>query len=127
MAVLVGSTSNAATTDLAQRNLAFALDLYAEVKGKGNVFFSPYSISTALAMTYAGAAGRTVAPGIENGTKNVQAFSGMMDKQSDIFNLRIRCPADSTFKSAGDRFLKVAVALHALIIRAALHLLPRSR
>jgi len=39
---------------------AFALDLYAELKGReGNLFFSPYSISTALAMTYAGARGAT--------------------------------------------------------------------
>jgi serpin B len=39
---------------------AFALDLYAQLRTeKGNVFFSPYSISTALAMTYAGARGDT--------------------------------------------------------------------
>jgi serpin B len=37
-------------------NTDFALDLYRELKDtKGNLFFSPYSISTALAMTYAGA------------------------------------------------------------------------
>jgi serpin B len=41
-------------------NTQFALDLYRELKGgDGNLFFSPYSISTALAMTYAGAAGDT--------------------------------------------------------------------
>jgi serpin B len=39
---------------------AFALDLYQQLRhGKGNLFFSPYSISTALAMTYAGARGNT--------------------------------------------------------------------
>ena len=59
MAVLVGCTSYAAPTELAQRNLAFGLDLYTQVKGNGNVFFSPYSVSTALAMTYAGARGAT--------------------------------------------------------------------
>ena len=41
---------------------AFAVDLYAQLKGEeGNLFFSPYSLSTALAMTYAGAAGNTAA------------------------------------------------------------------
>jgi len=41
-------------------NNAFALELYAKLRGEqGNLFFSPYSISTALAMTYAGARGQT--------------------------------------------------------------------
>ncbi len=47
---------------VAKGNTEFALDLYAklkdEKKGK-NLFFSPYSISSALAMTYAGARGNT--------------------------------------------------------------------
>ncbi len=43
-------------------NSKFALALFAELRAKeGNLFFSPYSISTALAMTYAGAQGRTEA------------------------------------------------------------------
>lgn len=41
-------------------NTAFALDLYQELKAHpGNLFFSPYSISTSLAMTCAGARGET--------------------------------------------------------------------
>jgi serpin B len=41
-------------------NNQFALDLYSNYKSKdGNMFFSPYSISSALAMTYEGANGRT--------------------------------------------------------------------
>jgi serine protease inhibitor len=47
-------------------NTEFAFDLYAKIKDDpavtkdgGNLFFSPYSISTALAMTWAGARGET--------------------------------------------------------------------
>jgi serpin B len=41
-------------------NNLLALDLYAKYKTeKGNIFFSPFSISSALAMTYEGARGRT--------------------------------------------------------------------
>lgn len=41
-------------------NTAFALDLYHQLSSQGdNLFYSPYSISVALAMTYAGAAGQT--------------------------------------------------------------------
>jgi len=47
---------------VASGNTAFAVDLYTQLtkddKG-GNLFFSPYSLSTALAMTYAGARGET--------------------------------------------------------------------
>jgi serpin B len=47
-------------TELADGNAAFAFDLYHTLRGEGgNLFFSPYSISTALAMTYAGSAGET--------------------------------------------------------------------
>jgi serpin B len=42
-------------------NNQFALELYSKLNEKddGNIFFSPYSISTALAMTYEGAKGQT--------------------------------------------------------------------
>ncbi|WP_242515761.1 serpin family protein [Sorangium cellulosum] len=47
-------------TALVAGNSAFALDLYQQLrKEPGNVFYSPYSISTALAMTWAGAKGET--------------------------------------------------------------------
>ncbi|WP_437971209.1 serpin family protein [Sorangium sp. So ce260] len=49
-------------TALVSGNTAFALDLYQQLRQKpGNVFYSPYSISTALAMTWAGAKGETEA------------------------------------------------------------------
>ncbi|HEW98440.1 MAG: serpin family protein [Candidatus Parabeggiatoa sp. nov. 3] len=50
--------------DLVTGNTAFALDIYAQLKNNnnsGNLFFSPYSLSTALAMTYVGAKGATQA------------------------------------------------------------------
>jgi serpin B len=41
-------------------NTEFALRLYGQLCGRdGNLFLSPYSVSTALAMTYAGARGQT--------------------------------------------------------------------
>ena len=68
-----GSPSPAAPQTLEQRfqaktnrdavlngNTAFAVDLYHQLRtAPGNLFFSPYSLSTALAMTYAGARGET--------------------------------------------------------------------
>jgi len=45
---------------IVEGNNKFAIDLYDKLKTReGNLFFSPYSISTALAMTYAGAQGQT--------------------------------------------------------------------
>lgn len=48
-------------TDLfVDNNSAFAFDLYHELKDSDdNLLFSPYSLSTVMAMTYAGARGET--------------------------------------------------------------------
>ena len=47
-------------SNVVDANNQFALDLYDKYSlEEGNVFFSPYSISSALAMTYEGAEGQT--------------------------------------------------------------------
>ena len=52
--------SGADLATLVEGNSAFAFNLYQALReGDGNLFYSPYSISLALAMTYAGAQGET--------------------------------------------------------------------
>lgn len=62
---VLGTNQSAHADDMltvVRDNTAFAWDLYAQLKAEeGNLFYSPYSISTALAMTYAGARGNTAA------------------------------------------------------------------
>jgi serpin B len=59
-ATSVASAQPAATDVVVTANTRFAFDLYARLKTTdGNLFFSPYSISTCLAMTWAGARGDT--------------------------------------------------------------------
>lgn len=64
-AVVSAQTPPAANPDQAQAvkgSNAFAVDLYGRLSAQpGNLFFSPESISTAFAMTYAGAHGQTAA------------------------------------------------------------------
>lgn len=56
----VTAQTNNPTQSLVAGETAFATDLYGQLKtNQGNLFFSPYSISTCLAMTYAGARGET--------------------------------------------------------------------
>ncbi len=58
--MVAGACPASDVEDLATDNTRFALKLYKELNdGSGNLFFSPYSISTAMAMTWGGARGET--------------------------------------------------------------------
>jgi serpin B len=55
-----GAPAQSQANPVAEGNTAFALDLYAELATvKGNLFFSPYSISTAMGMVWSGARANT--------------------------------------------------------------------
>jgi len=58
---LASDAADAEMAELVAGNSAFAFDLYQRLRqeGDGNLFYSPVSISLALAMTYAGARGET--------------------------------------------------------------------
>ena len=57
---LLNAAQTTSTNLLVEGNTSFAFDLYARLKANpGNLFFSPYSVSTCLAMAYAGARGNT--------------------------------------------------------------------
>ncbi len=62
-------------------NSEFAWDIYQRLKGNGNVFFSPFSISSALAMTYTGAKGKTA-----DEMSKTMHFSTNVDSFSLAFN-----------------------------------------
>ncbi len=57
--IIPTSVADSDLAELVQGHSAFAFDLYHALGDDGNLFYSPYSISTALAMTCAGARGET--------------------------------------------------------------------
>ena len=71
-----------ALAELSAGNRAFAFDLYQAIRGEeGNLFFSPYSLSTALAMAYAGTGGNT-----EQQMAQVLHFTLPQDQLHPAFN-----------------------------------------
>ena len=68
--------------ELVAANSAFSVDLYREIAdADGNGIFSPHSISLALAMTYAGAAGDT-----RNQMERVLGFDALLERVHPAFH-----------------------------------------
>ncbi len=106
--------SDEAREALAAGNRAFALDLYRALREQdGNLFYSPYSISTALAMAYAGAAGETqrqmaealhfaLSPEDLHAAFNALDLRLMSSKAEDAFRLNV---ANALWAQEGYEFL----------------------
>ncbi|HVV73828.1 MAG TPA: serpin family protein, partial [Verrucomicrobiae bacterium] len=79
--VFAPMTATPQVESLVAGNTRFALDLYGQLAGTpGNLFFSPYSISTCLAMLYAGAGGRT-----EQQMSDVLGFGTNQEEFASLF------------------------------------------
>jgi serpin B len=101
------NVEEAALAELSAGNRAFAFDLYQAIRSEeGNLFFSPYSLSVALAMTYAGARGNT-----EQQMAQVLHFTLPQDELHPAFNA---LDLSLTEQSSGEGFrLATANALWA--------------
>ncbi len=105
------SAKGADLADLANGNSVFAFELYKNLAAEdGNLFFSPYSISLALAMTYAGARGET-----ERQMVDTLHFLLPQDRLHPVFNdldLQLASRAEgSLVKASGGFQLNIANAL----------------
>lgn len=88
--------------NIAYNNNKFAFDLYRDIikSQKGNVFFSPYSISTALALTYAGTDHKTA-------SEIAKAF--YFQDNTDAFHYSYGAYSNTLMKNAnGNIQLKIA-------------------
>lgn len=102
-------------TEVVAGNTDFALALYGKLidDSGGNVFFSPYSISTALAMVYAGAQGQTQTQMSESlhftvpGEQLYPAFGALQKQlaQKDTQGFQLY-PANALWLQKGDPFLQ---------------------
>ena len=93
------SSSNEPPTDMAgliECSNDFSFDMYQELAGDENVFFSPYSITTAMGMAYEGARGETateMASVLNFPTDNqtrldiMKAFQSELNKESEAYEL----------------------------------------
>ena len=71
--------------DVIEANNRFAINLYSQYKSEeGNIFFSPFSISTAMAMVYEGAEGKTAKE-----IKSVFGFPNYDNSRRDQYSNRL--------------------------------------
>lgn len=104
------SVDAARLDSLVRGNNTFALDLYRSLRSSdGNLILSPYSISLALAMTYAGARGET-----ESQMANVLHFSGQQVHPAfNALDLELARRGQSTDKEHTPLQLNIANAIWA--------------
>ena len=104
---LVSAAEDAMVKKMVDDNTAFTLDLYTQLKSnEGNLFFSPFSISTALAMTYAGAR--------ENTAKQMADVLHFPEEQDQLHHAMGDLISDlNDIQKQGDIELRVANALWA--------------
>jgi serpin B len=117
--ISIPSAGTAQVQTVVAGNTAFALNLYSQLATTpGNLFFSPYSISTCLAMLYAGASGNTeqqMSQVLGFGTNQQQVaslFSGLQaalatDQQTNAIELDI---ANALWTQQGFPFLTAFLA-----------------
>jgi serpin B len=83
-------------------NNAFAFDLYAQLKkDAGNLIFSPFSISTALAMTYTGARGET--------EKQMREVLNFADDQTEVHSA-LKSTLNDVVQRAADAGIELSIA-----------------
>lgn len=101
-------------TSLADADTAFALDLYAKLRaGEGNLVFSPLSISVALGMTWAGAAGDTAAEmaralhfaDVGDDAAVHEGFAGVVERLAKVKKVELRM-ANRLYGQKGYAFRK---------------------
>ncbi|MBC8217171.1 MAG: serpin family protein [Planctomycetes bacterium] len=107
------SSEDKDTQAVVQGNNKFAVGLYARLRGnEGNLFFSPYSISTALGMTYAGARGATagqMAQVMQFPTERNKALGG--DNEDKLsYRIEKRLMSDERLAAAFGRLQKTLKA-----------------